>query len=284
MTLPLFHPASSLPGSADTAAEDLLPVSAPHGIGEQGATSCTPGTSRPGSVATGVEEWRPVPGWPYEVSNLGRVRRAGSARPLAPGVSPKGYELVCLCRDGQCKSVRVHVLVAAAFLGPRPRGYHINHKDANPRHNAATNLEYVTPRENIRDVVARRGRFTTAERQVRGESCASARLNDDGVRALRHRHAAGATIRDLAREAGLSQTAVREAIHGGTWQHITDVPPVPIRFPRPARGPCEAAGCGVQRAAWRARARRRLCELHRNRLRSGVAVELNDTASPPETP
>lgn len=41
-----------------------------------------------------------------------------------------------------------HILVAIAWIGPRPKGFELDHKDGNIRNSAAYNLEYVTPEEN----------------------------------------------------------------------------------------------------------------------------------------
>jgi len=41
-----------------------------------------------------------------------------------------------------------HILVAIAWIGPRPKGFELDHKDGNIRNCAASNLEYVTPAEN----------------------------------------------------------------------------------------------------------------------------------------
>ncbi len=45
-------------------------------------------------------------------------------------------------------AVNVHVLVAAAWIGPRPVGMHVNHKDGRKTNCRPSNLEYVTPSEN----------------------------------------------------------------------------------------------------------------------------------------
>lgn len=106
------------------------------------------------------EEWRPAPGWEgwYDVSNLGRVRRvrgvtAGrivSMRPL-----PNGYLTVALSRPGKAQTRAVHRLVALAFLGPCPPGMEIDHKDNDRANPAASNLQYLTHLDNMRQAVAR---------------------------------------------------------------------------------------------------------------------------------
>lgn len=106
------------------------------------------------------EEWQDIEGFIglYQVSNLGRVRsldrndsagRPRKGRVLRPGTN-FGYPFVNLSKNSENHVVRVHSLVAEAFLGPRPDGYQVNHKDCNKTNNRADNLEYVTHAENIR--------------------------------------------------------------------------------------------------------------------------------------
>lgn len=104
------------------------------------------------------EEWRPVVGWEtyYEVSSNGRVRSKkehGTGQALRPSTaSTGGYEQVTLSVNGQRKSTKVHILVAAAFIGPRPAGLLIRHLDGNNRNNSARNLAYGTKTENFWDI------------------------------------------------------------------------------------------------------------------------------------
>lgn len=114
---------------------------------------------------TEVEEWRPIPGWDYSASNLGRVRReAGvvirkdgrthkvSQKILSPGVA-NGYKLVVLCRDGVCTSLRVHRLVMLAFEGPQIEGTDVRHLNGDRTDNRLSNLTYGTRSENEYDKV-----------------------------------------------------------------------------------------------------------------------------------
>ena len=103
------------------------------------------------------EDWKPmlcpvsgeeVPG--RLVSSLGRLR-------TCVGAISTGY----LRRDGYFRSgysfgsgsryEYVYRLVACAFLGPPPSPHrsHVNHRDGDKGNNAAFNLEYVTPAENM---------------------------------------------------------------------------------------------------------------------------------------
>lgn len=53
-----------------------------------------------------------------------------------------GYERVALCRDGKNYEMRVHRLVAEAFIDNPNNLPQVNHKDFNRRNNVFTNLEW----------------------------------------------------------------------------------------------------------------------------------------------
>lgn len=108
------------------------------------------------------EEWLPVVGWDglYDVSSFGRIRShyVGRGQRYKDGIlrgsNNQGYRVVNLVKDGKKKSCQVHVLVAAAFIGPRPEGMDVCHGDGNPSNNRLDNLRYGTRSENILDEVA----------------------------------------------------------------------------------------------------------------------------------
>ena len=100
-----------------------------------------------------MEEWRVIPGFEmYEASNLGNIRslnyrkKKGNIQVLKPCVDKKkGYSYINLGRNN---IKTVHSLVCLAFLGEKPEGLDIDHKDRNPRNNNLSNLRYVTKRQN----------------------------------------------------------------------------------------------------------------------------------------
>lgn len=107
--------------------------------------------------ATREEVWRPVPGYEghYEVSDLGRIRslKTAARRIRKLMATADGHLRVSLTLDGQRMQL-VHALVLAAFVGPRPEGADIRHRDGDGHHNALSNLTYGTRSENELDKVA----------------------------------------------------------------------------------------------------------------------------------
>lgn len=105
-----------------------------------------------------LEAWKPVLGYEglYEISNLGRTQSFHGRQPriLRPAIAGKGgYPMVNLARNGVNKSRTVHSLVAEAFIGPRPDGMEVRHKDGQPTNCRASNLTYGTSGDNNLDQV-----------------------------------------------------------------------------------------------------------------------------------
>lgn len=101
--------------------------------------------------------WRPVPGYEgqYEVSDHGRVRtlsnRWGRVSVMHPSTVGVGHQQVGLTKDGRRRMHYVHVLMMAAFVGPKPDGLEVRHLDGDPANNTLANLRYGTRQENSQD-------------------------------------------------------------------------------------------------------------------------------------
>lgn len=96
-----------------------------------------------------LEIWRKVSGYEdYSVSSWGRVRNDKTKDLVYQEKHEKGYMRVDLRVDGKRHHMKVHRLVAEAFVpnpGAKPQ---VNHKDGNNKNNSFTNLEWVTDEEN----------------------------------------------------------------------------------------------------------------------------------------
>ena len=100
-----------------------------------------------------MEIWKDIKGYEelYQVSDLGRVRsfKSGKWQTLKNRLTPRGYYLVTLYKDGKATNKWVHKLVAQAFI-PNPNNLpQVNHKDEDKLNNAASNLEWCTAKYNI---------------------------------------------------------------------------------------------------------------------------------------
>jgi hypothetical protein len=170
-----------------------------------------------------IEQWLPVEGWPYEVSDLGRVRRAVATPGTRKGKILKptknvrwGYLYVMLNCVPRKQNRRVHVMVCEAFHGPRPSPEHdAAHKDGNRTNNVATNLKWATRTENMADAMEQ-GTF------VKGADHWSAKLIPDDVCAIRRRVALGENMHRLAEEFGLCASQVCRISKRQTWAWLPD--------------------------------------------------------------
>ena len=100
-----------------------------------------------------METWKAIAGYEglYEVSDLGRVKslKYCKERILNPGKNTRGYLQVGLSKDGQRKMSFVHRLVADEFV-PNPNNLTtVNHKDEVKTNNVASNLEWMSQKDNI---------------------------------------------------------------------------------------------------------------------------------------
>lgn len=165
-------------------------------------------------------EWRSIPGFSlYEASPGGQIRNRKTGRILKPATGWYGYDLLSLRADaGGFKTVRVHRMVALAFI-PNPDALpEINHIDGDPANNAVSNIEWVTRQQNIAHAAAM-DRFPSIsyhERRVHGGGNI---LTEEAVVAIRR---STEPVRHIAKRLGVSHQTVWCARTGRTWKHVEE--------------------------------------------------------------
>jgi hypothetical protein len=149
------------------------------------------------------EEWRPVPGFTAEASNLGRIK-GPSGEVLKPYAAPSGHLHVLIRR----KKLRVHHAVLLAFGFARPDGLCCRHLDDDPANNRLDNLRWGTWQENAEDAI-RNGRIR------HGEAKHGSRLTTAQVFEIRDDRRAS---RIVGADYGVSHTAILRIRRGDRWR------------------------------------------------------------------
>lgn len=103
-------------------------------------------------------EWKLIEGFDgiYSVSNYGDVKNNRTGKLMKPRKNEKGYLHIGLTTNGKQKNMRVHRLVAQAFI-PNPENKpQVNHIDFDKENNCVNNLEWVTNKENTQYSICNR--------------------------------------------------------------------------------------------------------------------------------
>lgn len=168
-----------------------------------------------------IEElWKTVLGYEgiYSVSSLGRLRRETTNTNVKAGTITKGcqgkhYSKISIRKNGIRKQENIHEVIAEAFLGKRPKGMYVNHIDGNKKNNCANNLEYVTPKENIRQSVV-------AGTHPRGSRIAQSKLTEQDIITIKWYLSYGKTCTWIAKKYGVTRPTIGYIKNNMTWRHV----------------------------------------------------------------
>jgi hypothetical protein len=149
------------------------------------------------------EEWRDIKGHDgYQVSNFGKVRHVKITE-LKPEIRPVPRK--CHSRDyvlARCtiggKKYSVHRLVADAFLDNPQNKEQVNHIDGNTLNNHVENLEWATPKENMKHALETGLRKTKVPINKHEYICKE--------------YEKGRTMPDIAKEFGVHNTSIRDIL------------------------------------------------------------------------
>lgn len=169
------------------------------------------------------EVWKQVVGYEglYEVSNIGRVRsvarivsRGNNQIPVQERIlkqsilkrterHPSIRRNVELWKAGKRKRTPVSRLVCTAFVENTHNKPHVNHIDGDSANDNATNLEWVTAREN--NIHARQNGLINTEKSWKAVRATHPKSGDV---------IEFASLTDAAKKFGVTKTAIAACIHG----------------------------------------------------------------------
>lgn len=159
----------------------------------------------------------------YYIHSDGYVisRKHGKERRLKGGVHPKGYPQVFLLHDGKSKKYFVHRLVAEYFIDDSKLDFAVNHVDGDKKNNHVSNLEWVTPKENIHHAVSN-GLWTSPTSDHYNTMRKNARVNnakftlEEADDILEMKDVLKLSIRELAGISGINRSTLGRLVDGTT--------------------------------------------------------------------
>lgn len=174
-----------------------------------------------------MEKWIQVKEYPkYYVSNMGNVKtcKGNVLRPfdrLKYGNElNRGYLTVHLCNGGipRYKNVTVHSLVMSEFVGPRPKGFVINHKNGIRWDNRLDNLEYCTQSHN------RKEDFIHGRQSLVGEKNTQSKLKESDVLEIVRLYKSGEhSFASLGKIYGVHRCGISNIMNGHCWSYLTGI-------------------------------------------------------------
>ena len=183
-----------------------------------------------------IEEWRPVVGYEglYEVSNLARIRsldrvieRSKSAngrgdlplkgKMMKLTMGMKGYLVVSFSKNGKRKQLKIHRIVALAFVPLRQGKNTVNHKRGIKTDNLPDKIEWCTDLENTEHAF-RTGLMKPPDH---GEKSNLSKLTDSKVLEIRKLYDENReTKNELAKKFKVTYSNIHYIVKGITWKHL----------------------------------------------------------------
>jgi len=166
-------------------------------------------------IAIAGEQWKQIKDFPcYEISNLGRIRKMWLMRTWKDHAFGHGYKVIGLSMWNKRRVASLHSLVAEAFIGPRPKGQVIHHKNNDPKDNRLENLEYCTRERN--NFYARRDGLW---RSHSGADNGRSKLSVLNVKSILRLYATGNwSQQQLAVKFKVTKPTIGKIVRGQSWQ------------------------------------------------------------------
>lgn len=151
----------------------------------------------------------------YEVSNMGNVFSLKTLKQLKPGTTKDGYlSVVLYMDDGSTNSIAVHRIVAKAFI-PNPLNLpQVNHIDGDKKNNKASNLEWVTIKENINHAIETGLRVATINLKVNNM------FTPSDIRNIRDMFRRGVGNQEIAKKYNCNHSTISKIRTGSHYSNI----------------------------------------------------------------
>lgn len=160
-----------------------------------------------------MEQWEFVKGFEnYLVSSLGNVKTINGKLRKVVYDSKNDYGYVELWKNNKGKKFRIHRLVAETFIPNTLGKEQVNHIDGDKKNNCVSNLEWVTPKENIRHAIE-----NDLSSIKYGSKNLSSKLKEEDVKYIRENARINKSVKELSEIYNVSTTTIYNIINYKKW-------------------------------------------------------------------
>lgn len=160
-----------------------------------------------------MEQWKVVKGFEnYLVSSLGNVKTINGKLKKVVYDSKNDYGYVELWKNNKGKKFRIHRLVAETFIPNTLGKEQVNHIDGDKKNNCVSNLEWVTPKENIRHAIE-----NDLSSIKYGSKNLASKLKEEDVKYIRENAGINKSVKELSEIYNVSTTTIYNIINYKKW-------------------------------------------------------------------
>lgn len=160
-----------------------------------------------------MEQWKVVKGFEnYLVSSLGNVKTINGKLKKVVYDSKNDYGYVELWKNNKGKKFRIHRLVAETFIPNNLGKEQVNHIDGDKKNNCVSNLEWVTPKENIRYAIE-----NDLSSIKYGSKNLASKLKEEDVKYIRENAGINKSVKELSEIYNVSTTTIYNIINYKKW-------------------------------------------------------------------
>ena len=143
----------------------------------------------------------------YLIDEKGIIYSKKSNKYMKPYLSCKKYLRISLWTNGKRNQLYVHRLVAETFI-PNPENKpEVNHIDGDKVNNNVSNLEWVTPKENMKHAYT-----------LKHLNMGNRKINKTTVKKIRQKYIPRKhTILMLSKEYGISESQIQRIVNNENW-------------------------------------------------------------------
>lgn len=173
-----------------------------------------------------MEIWKTIEGFEnYEISSLGRLKgleittkfgcsfKTYPERICKSWKDKKGYEYFTFKINGKNRHKLIHRLVATAFIPNSNNKPQVNHIDGNKSNNNIENLEWCTPKENLKHA------RDTGLNNIEGLNHYRCKLTKNNIIEIRE-NKENLTQKKLGEKYNLNQTSISDIINFKTYKNV----------------------------------------------------------------